>query len=162
MNNDKIVYRPIGIIHSPFKTIDGIPIQPAAASGIQGEVSVDKEYSGGLKSLAEFSHIILIYHFHLTNGYKLEVIPFMDDVGQGLFATRAPGRPNPIGVSIVKLKSILDNVIKVENIDVIDGTPLLDIKPYVSWFDNVNDEKNGWVSKHKNDIISMKSDERFK
>ena len=162
MNNDKIVYRPIGIIHSPFKTIDGIPIQPAAASGIQGEVSVDKEYSGGLKSLAEFSHIILIYHFHLTNGYKLEVIPFMDDVEQGLFATRAPGRPNPIGVSIVKLKSILDNVIKVENIDVIDGTPLLDIKPYVSWFDNVNDEKNGWVSKHKNDIISMKSDKRFK
>jgi tRNA (adenine37-N6)-methyltransferase len=162
MNNDEIIYKPIGIIHSPFKTIDGIPIQPAAAEGIQGEVKVNKEYSDGLKSLEEFSHIILIYHFHLTNGYKLKVVPFMDDVEHGLFATRAPGRPNPVGISVVKLKSISDNVIKVENIDVIDETPLLDIKPYISRFDNVNAEKNGWVSKIKNEVGSMKSDKRFK
>ncbi len=162
MDNDEIIYKPIGIIHSPFKTIGGIPIQPAAAEGIQGEVKVDRIYSGGLKSLEEFSHIVLIYHFHLTNGYKLKVIPFMDDVEHGLFATRAPSRPNPIGISVVKLKSISDNVIKVENIDVIDGTPLLDIKPYISRFDNVSEEKNGWVSKSKDDIGSMKSDKRFK
>ena len=162
MNNDEIIYKPIGIIHSPFKTIEGIPIQPAAAKEIQGEVKINKEYSMGLNSLEEFSHIILIYHFHLTNGYKLKVIPFMDDVEHGLFATRAPSRPNPIGISVVKLKSISDNVIKVENIDVIDGTPLLDIKPYVSRFDNVSEEQNGWLSKGKNDIESMKSDKRFK
>ena len=156
MNKKDIIYKSIGIIHSPFKTIEGVPIQPASAEGIEGDVRIDKEYSTGLKNLEEFSHIILIYHFHLTYGYKLKVIPFMDVLKQGLFATRAPSSPNPIGISVVKLKSISDNVIKVGNIDVIDGTPLLDIKPYVSRFDNVNEEKNGWISKSKNDIQSMK------
>ena len=160
--NNKVIYKAIGIIHSPFKTIEGVPIQPAAANGILGEVKVNNEYSGGLKSLEEFSHLILLYHFHFSNGYNLNVIPFMDSTEHGVFATRAPNRPNPIGISVVKIKSIKENTIVVENIDVIDGTPLLDIKPYISSFDNVLEEKNGWYSKSKNDVHSMRADSRFK
>ncbi len=161
-NQNKIIYKPIGLIHSPFKTIEGIPIQPAGAKGIKGEVKIYKKYSNGLKSLEGFSHIILIYHFHLSKGYSLKVVPFMDVEEHGVFATRAPKRPNPVGVSVVKINSIKDNTIEVENIDIIDGTPLLDIKPYISRFDNITKEKNGWYSKSGNDVSKMKADKRFK
>jgi len=162
MNYQKFIYKPIGIIHSPFKTIEGVPIQPAGAKGLIGEVKVEKKYSSGLISLAEFSHIILIYHFHLSGKFKLKVIPFMDNKEHGVFATRAPNRPNPIGISVVKVKMINKNIIWVENIDVIDGTPLLDIKPYISRFDNVSEEKNGWYSRSKSDISKKRADSRFK
>ena len=162
MNYNQIIYKPIGIIHSPFKTIEGVPIQPAGANDIRGKIEVYKEYSEGLHSLEAFSHIILVYHFHLSEGYNLKTIPFMDGSEHGVFATRAPKRPNPIGISVVKVKSIETNIINIENIDVIDGTPLLDIKPYVSRFDNVKKEKNGWLSDNKNAVSFMKSDNRFK
>ncbi len=162
INQNRIIYHPIGIIHSPFKTIEGVPIQPAGANGIMGEVIVNEKYSGGLKSLEEFSHIILVYHFHLVKGYNLRVVPFMDIEEHGVFATRAPKRPNPLGISVVKINSIKQNIISVKNIDVIDGTPLIDIKPYISRFDNVVEEKNGWYSKSKVDINTIKADSRFK
>jgi tRNA (adenine37-N6)-methyltransferase len=162
INYNEIIYKPIGIIHSPFKTIEGVPIQPAGAKGTKGEVKVYKKYSTGLKSLEGFSHIILIYHFHLSEGYKLKVVPFMDVEEHGVFATRAPKRPNPVGISVVKINSIKDNTIEVDNIDIIDGTPLLDIKPYISRFDNITKEKNGWYSKSGSDVSKTKADKRFK
>ena len=157
----EIKYKPIGIIHSPFKNIEGVPIQPSGAKGIQGRVEIHREFVDGLKDLDGFSHIILLYHFHLSIGYSLKVIPFFDNSPKGLFATRAPKRPNPIGISVVKIIRIEDNSLVVENIDIVDGTPLLDIKPYASFFDNVENEKIGWLIKNIDNAEKIKSDSRF-
>jgi tRNA (adenine37-N6)-methyltransferase len=157
-----IKYKPIGVIHSPFKNIEGVPVQPAAANGIKGRIELYKEYLQGLINLQGFSHLILIYHFHLSKGYSLKVIPFLFDKEQGVFATRAPKRPNPIGISVVKVEKIRENIIDIANVDIVDGTPLLDIKPYVSFFENVKNEKIGWLSGKKNNINKIKSDDRFK
>ncbi len=154
--------RPIGIIHSPFKNIQGVPIQPVAGQGIEGIVSVASEFADGLKDLEGFSHIILIYYFHLSKGYRLKVKPFLDKTERGVFATRAPKRPNPIGISIVKLKKIQKNQLYVENIDIIDGTPLLDIKPYVPKFDLIRTKSIGWLGSKVDRATMVKSDKRFK
>src|SRR4030042_3647939 len=98
---NEMKYKPIGIIHSPFKDVEGTPIQPTGAEGIKGTVEVFAEYVAGLKDLVGFSHIILLYHFHLSEGYSLGVKPFLDEEIRGLFATRSPARPNPIGISII-------------------------------------------------------------
>jgi len=161
MKVNQIIYKPIGIIYSPFKNIEGVPIQPAGANGIKGKIKVYKKYSKGLMNLEGFSHIILLYNFHLSNGYSLKVIPFLHNSEQGVFATRAPRRPNPIGISVVKLTKIKNNVIEVEDVDIVDGTPLLDIKPYASIFDNIKNEKIGWLSEKRNDVANIKSDNRF-
>ncbi len=139
----KIVYQPIGTTHSPFQTIQGMPIQPAGAKGVQGTVEINPEYVDGLQDLEGFSHIILIYHFHLAKGYSLKVKPFMDENLRGVFATRAPRRPNRIGISVVKLVRVEGTILHIEDIDIVDGTPLLDIKPYVPEFDIAEEEKIG-------------------
>ena len=138
-----IQYEPIGIIHTPFKIPEGMPLQPAGASGIKGEVEVFSEYQAGLEDLDGFSHIILLYHFHRSKRFKLEVVPFLDSETRGLFATRAPNRPNPIGLSVVRLAGIDDRILRIENVDVLDGTPLLDIKPYVPAFDEQASVRTG-------------------
>ncbi len=158
---EEIKLIPIGTIHSPFKDRKGMPIQPTAASGISGSVEIKAEYSKGLKDLEGFSHIYLIYYFHLSEDYSLEVKPFMDDNLRGLFATRAPKRPNPIGLSIVKLLKIEDNILYIEDIDIVDGTPLLDIKPYVPKFDYRDTEQIGWLTENINKLPKIKSDNRF-
>ncbi len=157
----KIVYEPIGIIHSPFKDIKGMPIQPTGAKGIAGTIEIYPEFAEGLKDLEGFSHIILIYHFHLSKGYSLKVKPFMDENLRGVFATRAPKRPNPIGISVVKLRKIEGNILNIEDVDIIDCTPLLDIKPYVPEFDVQEIEKIGWLSQKAEKVHKFKSDERF-
>ena len=162
MKVNQIIYKPIGVIYSPFKSIEGIPIQPAGANGIKGKVKVYKKYLNGLINLEGFSHIILLYHFHLSNGYSLKVIPFLKNQEQGVFATRAPKRPNQIGISVVKIDKIEGNIINISNVDIINGTPLLDIKPFASFFDNVKNEKNGWLFEKINDVNKIKSDKRFK
>ena len=159
---DNVKYNPIGIIHSPYKEIEGMPIQPCAAIGVRGTVEIKYEYAGGLKDIDGFSHIILIYHFHLSKGFSLEVIPFLDDNPKGVFATRVPKRPNSIGLSIVKLIKVEDNILHIENVDILDNTPLLDIKPYVSIFDALDQAEMGWYSKAKYDVRNKKSDLRFK
>ena len=159
---DDVKYNPIGIIHSPYKKIEGMPIQSCAAIGVRGMVEIKHEYVGGLKDIDGFSHIILIYHFHLSKGFSLEVIPFLDDNPKGVFATRVPKRPNSIGLSIVKLIKIEDNILHIENIDILDNTPLLDIKPYVSIFDALDQTEIGWYSKAKYNVRNKKSDLRFK
>jgi tRNA-Thr(GGU) m(6)t(6)A37 methyltransferase TsaA len=156
-----IELEPIGIIHSPFSTPDNMPIQPAGAQGIPGTVELMPEYIAGLNDLTGFSHIYLIYLFHLSQGYNLKVIPFLDTVPRGLFDTRAPRRPNPIGLSIVKLNKIIENIIEIENVDIIDGTPLLDIKPYVPEMDAPENCRIGWLTEYSSMIRQRKSDKRF-
>jgi len=157
----EIKFKPIGIIHSPFKEPKGTPIQPASAKGIRGTIEIFPEYAEGLKDLKGFSHIILIYHFHLSKTSSLMVQPFLEKALHGVFATRSPSRPNPIGISTVKLLSIENHVLFVENLDIIDGTPLLDIKPYVPEFDKKEIVKIGWLTKNINKLSTAKDDGRF-
>lgn len=157
-----ISYKPIGTIHSPFGGIEQVPIQPAAASGIRGTVEVFPEFAAGLQDLNGFSHIILLYHFHRVTQVKLTVVPFLDDEPHGVFATRAPSRPNPIGLSVVRLLGIEGNVLTIENVDIIDGTPLLDMKPYVPAFDLDEVERTGWLEANGKRLKEKRSDDRFK
>ena len=158
---NEIVYKPIGVIHSQYDNANDMPIQPAAAQGIKGTVEIYTDYAAGLKDIEGFSHIILIYHFHLSSGYQLKVKPFLDDSMRGVFATRAPKRPNQIGLSVVKLVKLENNIIHIENVDIVNNTPLLDIKPFVPDFDAATDVKIGWLTKSKHKLSTMKSDSRF-
>jgi tRNA-Thr(GGU) m(6)t(6)A37 methyltransferase TsaA len=157
----KVCFAPIGVIRSPFKETANVPIQPAAATGIRGSVEVNPEYEAGLRDLDGFSHIILVYYFHLVTRSKLEVIPFLDQEPRGIFATRAPVRPNPIGLSVVRLRGKEGNTLQVENVDIVDGTPLLDIKPYVPEFDIHQVEHTGWLASTRGKAQHTKSDSRF-
>ena len=158
----KIEFSPIGIIHSPHLALENMPIQPAGAAGVQGTVEVFEQYRPGLKDLDGFSHIILLFHFHRSDSFKLEVVPFLDTAPRGLFSTRAPNRPNPIGLSIVELEKIVDGVLYIRNVDIVDGTPLLDIKPYVPKFDEQEHVRTGWLEKVSTAVSSRRSDDRFK
>jgi len=158
---NEIKYKPIGIIHSPFQQPKGTPIQPTAAKGVDGVVEVFPEYVEGLKDLDGFSHIILIYHFHLFKKFSLKVKPFMDNQIHGVFSTRAPSRPNPIGISTVKVIKIEKNILYIQDVDIVDGTPLLDIKPYVPEFDVRVVDKIGWLEKNVNKLSTSKDDGRF-
>ena len=158
---DFLSYKPIGTIHSPFNKSKDMPIQPSGAMGVKGFVELKEEFSQGLQDLDGFSHIILIYHFHQVKDYALRVMPFLDKKKRGIFATRAPKRPNPIGLSVVKLINIEGHKLYIENIDVIDGTPLLDIKPFVPLFDVPEVERIGWLADHQDQVSSARADERF-
>lgn len=157
----RIEYKPIGIIHSPFNELEGMPIQPVGAAGVMGSVEVFPEYEPGLKDLDGFSHLILLYHFHLSRNFKLQLVPFMDSNERGLFATRAPARPNPIGFSVVKLLNIEGGILYIENVDIVDGTPVLDIKPYVPEFDEQTGVRTGWLEETRKTVSQRKSDKRF-
>ena len=143
-----ITYQPIGIIHSPFAEPGLTPIQSQASRGTAGEVMVYKEFTEGLEDLEGFSYIILIYQFHLSSGFSLKVIPYLDKKERGVFSTRAPRRPNAIGMSIVELESVKDNILHIKDLDVLDGTPLLDIKPYVPQFNPDGNIRIGWLEKN--------------
>jgi len=159
--NALITYSPIGTIHSPFTDISGMPIQPTGARTVRGTVEISEEYAEGLTDLEGFSRIILIYAFHKCASCQLTVTPFLDTTTHGIFATRAPCRPNAVGISIVKLVTVKGREIIIEDVDVLDGTPLLDIKPYVPLFDCYPDEKSGWLEGFKDSVVSKKSDGRF-
>jgi len=158
---DVIKYKPIGIIHSPFKEPKGTPIQPTGAKNIDATVELFPKYVEGLKDLEGFSHIILIYHFHLSKHISLRVKPYMDNELRGVFATRAPSRPNPIGISVVRLVKVEGNILHIQDVDAVDGTPLLDIKPYVPEFDTREVEKIGWLEKRVHRLRETKDDGRF-
>lgn len=157
----KINYHPIGTIHSPFHDLSGMPIQPISESSAPGTVELFPEFIPGLIDLDGFSHIILIYHLHQSRRVALTVTPFLDSQPHGIFATRAPHRPNPIGISVVKLVRVEENILFVENLDILDGTPLLDIKPYVSEFDSPTDFRLGWLENASANIPKQRSDNRF-
>jgi tRNA-Thr(GGU) m(6)t(6)A37 methyltransferase TsaA len=161
---NKVEFNIIGKIYSPFNELDGMPIQPTGASGIKGEIHLNKNLVDGLKDLKDFSHLTLIYHLHEVKGYSLEVKPFLDNSHHGIFATRSPKRPNPIGISVVKLDSIENNVLYISNVDILNGTPLLDIKPYVPqlYEDTCKNLKVGWFEEKHENAKDTKADNRFK
>lgn len=156
-----ITYRSIGVIHSPFKQPKGTPIQPPAAKGVEGTVELFPEYLEGLQDLEGFSHITLIYHFHLSKPSDLKVKPFMDTESHGVFATRAPSRPNPIGLSTVRLVRIQHGILHIQDVDIVDGTPLLDIKPYVLEFEPQEAVRRGWLGKNVHRLPELMDDGRF-
>ena len=136
----------IGVIHSPFTEPAGMPIQPRFAAGREGLVEVFEQFAEGLADLDGFDRIWLVYWFHKAPAARLTVRPFRDTVERGLFATRAPCRPNPIGMSVVRLLGVDGRLLRVADIDVLDGTPLLDIKPYAPEFDHYPAERIGWLA----------------
>ena len=162
MHINNIQFHSIGIVRSPFTEISDMPIQPSGASGVEGTLIVHPEYAEGLCDLEGFSHIYLLYFFHRVEEFQLKVIPFLDNQLRGIFTTRAPRRPNPIGLSILRLMEINKGVLTVRNIDILDGTPILDIKPYVPVFDRPENVNIGWLTKVVKGVKSKQSDERFK
>jgi len=160
---ETLIIKPIGVIRTPHKDIKNMPIQPIAADGIKGQIVLLPEYVAGLKDLEGFSHITLIYRFHKIEGFELEVIPFMDTEMRGIFSCKAPKRPNAIGISTVKLLSIERNIIHIEQVDMLDETPLIDIKPFYPKYDNRDNVSIGWLEKNKDiPVEKMRADERFK
>ncbi|MBI9063977.1 MAG: tRNA (N6-threonylcarbamoyladenosine(37)-N6)-methyltransferase TrmO [Marinilabiliaceae bacterium] len=157
----EINYKPIGIIHSSFQNVEGTPIQPGGAKNSKGIIEIFPEFTEGLKDIDGFSHIILLYHFHLLSKSSLSVKPFMDTVSHGIFSTRSPARPNHIGLSVVKLKEFIGNKLIIENVDIIDGSPLIDIKPYVPDFDSVKADRIGWLEDNVHKHKTTRDDGRF-
>jgi tRNA-Thr(GGU) m(6)t(6)A37 methyltransferase TsaA len=158
---ENIYIEPIGIIYSPFKKPKGTPIQSSAAIDTEGKILIYDKYSSGLKDLEGFSHILLIYHFHLIKKTSLIVKPFMDKELHGVFSTRAPVRPNHLGLSIVRLEGIDKQTLYIRDVDIVDKTPLIDIKPYCPEFDTRKVQKTGWLDRNIGKLYDMKDDERF-
>ncbi len=156
-----ILFHPIGVIRTPFTELQGMPIQPAGARGVRGTIELLPEYAAGLHDLEGFSHLVLLYHFHRVEGVALQVTPFMDTVSRGLFATRAPRRPNPIGLSMVRLERIAGPRLHLLDVDMLDGTPLLDIKPYVPAFDAAENVRTGWLEEASARVAATRADGRF-
>jgi tRNA-Thr(GGU) m(6)t(6)A37 methyltransferase TsaA len=161
MSKEQIIFQPIGVIRTPFQDPSGMPIQPSAAAGAKGSVVLDPEYEPGLQDLEGFSHLVLLYHFHQAGKAHLIVKPFLDEEKRGVFATRAPRRPNGIGLSVVKLLKIKGNVLEIQNPDMLDETPLLDIKPYVPDFDQADQVRIGWLENAGDNMSGKMSDDRF-
>ena len=157
-----MVCKPIGKIRTPFKRLADMPIQPIHAGGAKGSLEICETLLDGLMDLEEFSHVIVLYHFHQQTSVQLIVTPFLDDAPHGVFSTRAPCRPNPIGLSVLKLLGVQRNLISVEGVDMLDNSPVLDIKPYVLAFDYPEGKiKTGWLARSKKSYRSARSDGRF-
>jgi tRNA (adenine37-N6)-methyltransferase len=156
-----IVFQPIGLIHTPYHTTEDMPIQGSGGKGVRATIEIYPDFAAGLKDLEGFSHIILLYHLHLVEKSALIVKPFMDDEQRGIFATRSPVRPNPIGMTTVRLIEIRDNRLIVEDIDMIDQSPLLDIKPCLPMIDDLQGLRLGWLTGKVEQFSQKKSDDRF-
>jgi tRNA (adenine37-N6)-methyltransferase len=152
----------IGVIRTPYKSVRDMPIQPAGSGGVVGSIELNPELAAGLKDLAGFSHILVIYGFHRVVGSRLMVTPFLDQSPHGIFATRAPTRPNPLGLSLLQLVRIAGTTLQVAGTDMLDDTPLFDIKPYVPAFDQpVGTVHTGWLEKKAGNAVTRCSDGRF-
>lgn len=154
-------FQAIGTIHTPFHDREGMPIQPAGAREVEGNVELRPEYEEGLRDLDGFSHVVLLYHLHRSRGFELSVVPFLDTEPRGLFSTRAPRRPNPIGLSVVELLRVEGPTLHVRGVDILDGTPLLDIKPYVPDFDEPTEFRLGWLEEARRKASERRADGRF-
>lgn len=143
-----VEYNPIGYIRTPYKRVDGIPAQSARSKEV-GTVEINEELKEGLSDLEGFSHLLLIYHFHLTKSFSLKDVSSEDNKERGIFSLRTPERPNPIGISIVKLVKIDGNKLEFEGVDMLDGTPLLDVKPYIELFDSRAGTSSGWLDNQR-------------
>ena len=158
---DQICYKAIGIIESPFDHAINMPVQSLLAEDLRGKIVIDPKYIDGLKDIHLFSHVYVIYHFHLSRGYELITKPFLDNNEHGIFAIRVPRRPNPIGISIVKIEKVVKNVIYFSGVDMVNGTPILDIKPFIPAFDIPDEANSGWMNVKKAELLNTKSDNRF-
>lgn len=156
-----VQYSPIGVIRTPHKTVKGMPIQPFGAVGVFGTIEIDEPYRLGLIDLEGFSHILLLYHLHEIKGYELMVKPYLGDGLHGVFATRSPKRPNPLGISVLRLMGHDGERVFVENVDMLDNTPVLDIKPYVPAFDVWQADRIGWFEGVVQNAVTHEADERF-
>lgn len=157
-----MICHPIGVLRTPYKRLSDMPIQPAGAKGVYGHIVLNPELSDGLKDLDGFSHVFVLYSFHQTAEAQLQVVPFLDDKPHGVFATRAPCRPNPVGLSLLRLHKINRNVLELEGVDMLDNTPLLDIKPYVLDFDMPTGHiRSGWLRDAETIAREARSDQRF-
>jgi tRNA-Thr(GGU) m(6)t(6)A37 methyltransferase TsaA len=161
MTNAVITYKPIGVIRSEHVVADQTPIQTAYAKGCEGRAEIFPEFTEGLRDLDGFSHVYLIYHFHQAGSARLIVKPFLQDVERGVFATRAPCRPNAIGLSVVELVGREGNVLHLDGVDVLDGTPLLDIKPYTAKFDCIGTTRNGWQDEVDEETAGRRGRRRY-
>jgi tRNA-Thr(GGU) m(6)t(6)A37 methyltransferase TsaA len=159
---DPLSFAPIGIIHSPFTDVTGMPIQPSGARGIRGTAEIFEEYKEGLGDIEGFSRLILVYAFHRCQSLQLTVTPFLDTTPRGVFSTRAPCRPNPVGLSIVRLIEVNGTTLVIEDVDILDGTPLIDLKPYVPAFDSYPDASAGWLEHAAHSAEWTRSDKRFR
>ena len=157
-----VAFTPIGVIHSIHLVPEETPIQPIYARSLPGRAEIRPEYAEGLKDLDGFSHLILLYHFHRAGPAQLTVQPFTDDKPRGLFSTRHPRRPNPIGLSIVRLLRIEGTTLELEDVDILDGTPLLDIKPFVPRFDMIQDPRGGWTETVDEETAAQRGQRRFR
>lgn len=157
-------YAPVGVIHTPYHDIAGMPIQPNGARGTRGTVEILAPFREGLRDLDGFERVILIYAFHRCAGHSLTVIPFLDTMPRGIFATRSPKRPNAIGLSTVRLLDVdvAAGTLTIEDVDVLDGTPLLDLKPYVPAFDSHPGSRCGWFGAVAGNAETARSDDRFR
>ncbi len=158
----KIEYTAIGIIHTPFKTVEDMPIQPSAAKDVAGTVEIFPEYADGLADLDGFSHIYILFHLHMISSYRLKVVPFLDTVERGIFATRSPARPNPVGLSVSELVSVKGNILEIRGVDMLDGSPVIDIKPYVPDFEDCVNIRRGWFEGKTANAAKTRSDGRFR
>jgi tRNA-Thr(GGU) m(6)t(6)A37 methyltransferase TsaA len=158
---EAICYQPVGVVRSPFTKLEGMPLQSVAAPEARGTVEVAPHLVPGLKDLDGFSHLFLITHLHRGRPGGLEVVPYLDDAVHGIFATRSPRHPNPIGISVVRLLSVAGAVLEIAGIDLVDGTPVLDIKPYVPEFDSVAAERTGWLRDAAERVHRIRADGRF-
>jgi tRNA-Thr(GGU) m(6)t(6)A37 methyltransferase TsaA len=151
----------IGVVHSPFTCATGTPVQPFCAAGTEGRIEVFDAYLDGLQDLDGFQRIWVLFWCHRASSPKLTVVPYRDTVPHGLFATRAPARPNPIGLSTVRLLGISGNLVRVGELDILDGTPVLDIKPYVSQYDSYPEQRCGWLDGERTTKGVVVADDRF-
>jgi tRNA (adenine37-N6)-methyltransferase len=158
---DAICYPPIGRVRSPFAELGGMPLQSVAAGEVRGQIEIYPEFAAGLKDLEGFSHLHIVAHLHRGVPGGLAVVPFLDDTVRGVFATRSPRHPNPIGLSVVRLLSVSEATLQIAGVDLLDLTPVLDIKPYVPEFDAVDAERTGWLQDVADRVHSVKSDGRF-
>lgn len=158
---EPVTFTPVGVVHSLHKELAGMPVQPPSAAGIAGEIEIFPEFAEGLLDIEGFSRIMVFYHLHRSAGPLLSAIPFLDTVPHGVFASRIPRRPNPLGFSVVRLLSRDRNILKIADVDILDGTPVLDIKPYVPEFDSYPNESSGWFAGKLDDMSSKRSDDRF-
>ena len=159
---DPVTFRPIGVVRTPFTDIDGMPVQPTAAIGTPGRIELDPAFAEGLADVDGFSHLVLLYHLHEVRASRLTVTPFLDIRSHGIFATRSPARPNPIGLSTVRVVAVGASTIEIEDVDMLDGTPLLDMKPYVPAFDDRPGASIGWFAGRLDRLPEARSDDRFR
>ena len=162
MTPKTFTFKSIGTIHSPHKILEETPIQPVFCRDIEGSITLNQEYADGLMSLHEFSHLYLFYYFNHSNKTSLRLKPFLSDQEQGIFATRAPHRPNKLGMSLVRLDKIEGDTLYIRDLDILDGTPLLDIKPYIQRFDSRSEVQSGWQESVSDDEAAVRGLREFK